>query len=69
METYDKAMELTLNEQTVALFAQKELKSAGKVLIAQALLKEGYTVDAETNFHVLVSSDALKIRAQRGSAE
>ena len=63
---YDKAMELTLNSQTTELFTPKELKCAGKVLISQALLKEGLTVDSLTKFHVIVTSEALKIRAQRG---
>ena len=69
MDTYDKAMELTLNESTMALFTPKELRITGRVLMVQALIKEGYTVDRATEYQVNIASGALQIRAYRGNVQ
>ena len=66
METYDKVMALTIDDLTMALCTGAELKKAGKVLIIQAMIKEGYTVDAETTYHINVKHGAIQVRARRG---
>lgn len=68
MTDYDKAMELVIGEDTMKHFTAKEIRTAGKVLIYQALIKEGYTVDALTEYHVAIQDGSLQIRVKRGNA-
>lgn len=65
METYDKVMALTVDDVTMAVCTPAELRKAGKVLIIQAMVKEGYTVDELTRFNVNVKTGGLEIRARR----
>lgn len=65
MGTYDKVMALTVDDITMAICTPAELRKAGKVLIIQAMVKEGYTVDTQTRFNVNVKTGGLEIRARR----
>lgn len=63
---YDKAIEFVMDPVTISLFTPKELRITGKVLMVQALLKDGKTVDAATEYQVGVEGDRLQVRAYRG---
>ena len=65
METYDKVMALTVDDTTMKVCTPQELRKAGKVLIIQAMVKEGYKVDDRTRFNVAVKTGGLEIRARR----
>ena len=65
METYDKVMALTVDDTTMSICTPGELRKAGKVLIIQAMVKEGYKVDEATRFNVYVKTGGLEIRARR----
>lgn len=65
MDTYDKVMALTVDDATMAVCTPAELRKAGKVLIIQAMIKEGYTVDYRTRFNVSVKTGGLEVRARR----
>ena len=67
MESYDKVMALEVNDATMALCTGAELKKAGKVLIIQAMLKEGYTVDAHTVYNINIKHGAIQVRARRSA--
>lgn len=66
---YDKAIEFNMGEVTTALFTPKELRITGRVLMVQALVKEGYTVDKATQYHVEIEGEKLRIRAYRGKVQ
>jgi hypothetical protein len=65
METYDKVMALNVDDVTMTVCTPAELRKAGKVLIVQAMVKEGYKVDGLTRFNVSVKTGGLEIRARR----
>lgn len=65
METYDKVMALTVDDVTISVCTPQELRKAGKVLIIQAMVKEGYKVDESTRFNVNVKTGGLEVRARR----
>lgn len=65
MDSYDKAIEFQIDSVTAGQFSAKDLKATGKVLITQALVKEGYTVDEMTEYHAVVTLEAIKVRARR----
>ena len=64
---YDKAIEFNMGPVTMEQFTPKELRTTGRVLMVQALVKEGYTVDKATQYHVEIEGDKLRIRAYRGN--
>ena len=67
MDTYDKELALAVDDTTMAVCTPVELRKAGKVLIIQAMIKEGYTVDESTRFNVTVKHGGITVRARRAA--
>ena len=72
---YDKAMELVITGEVAKLFTDKELKTAMRLIITNAVVSNGHTVDAETKTTVRLTSVPddtnlrLQARLKRGDIE
>lgn len=67
---YDKANDIRVNKVVGDMFTNKELKTVARIMMLNALINEGLTVDEHTEVHTTVLSSNvgynLQTRATRG---